>query len=412
MSPAPLYDDRAPQAILTVIPKKGKGTPRSLSAEQRVVSVTYTDSGSSRSTGIEATLANEDYALYSDPDLRKGAVLGLRFGYPGWMVDAGLYVMKEPRGQGLAGTYTIQANERKRGKMARKKETRVWTTTTRSQAVRQVLLDEHFPASRLLIDETKEVLETITQTGETDWQFCWRQAQLAQFEFYIDELGCHFERPRRDQKPSHLLRHVKGSLDISNIKDFTFEGLGAGIPGRITLSGIDSRTGKPFEVSVNKENAEDYVELAETAGADDPDEGDREEEGDVGNEISRNTGARNEEEARELATALFKANRYGAMKMTLQTIGDPSMRSRRVILVSGLGVAFDGLWWVKTVKHTFGDGYQQEVEVTREGLAKRLKIGGKGKKIPSNLDEQLEHIQRTTGGATHQYYDASRYGVQ
>lgn len=400
------YDERSATAIVTLIPKKGKGRPRNLG--DRLVRVTYTDSGKRRSTGIDVTLDNGDDELLYDEDLRKGAVLGLRFGYPSLMIDAGLFVMKEPRGQGKAGTYTIRANERKRGKMARKKFSRIWEYTTRSKAVREVLLN-HFPANKIHIDETSQILESITQTEEHDWQFCYRQAQLAQFEFYVDELGAHWEAPRRNQKPSHLLRYVKGMVDVGNVKDYSFEGLGSGVPGRVTLKGTDALTKKSFEVTVDKKTADNYVELVETSGADDPDEGDRLEEGDVGNEIVRNTGARNELEARELANQIFKKSRYGAMKLTLQTIGDPTLRSRRVIMLSGLGTAFDGLWWTKSVKHTLGSGYQQELDITREGLAKRLKLRGK-KKMPTTLEEQIAWIGIRVGGALTQYTSSSKHG--
>ncbi|NIO74653.1 MAG: hypothetical protein GTN69_01900, partial [Armatimonadetes bacterium] len=84
--------------------------------------------------------------------------------------------------------------------------------------------------------------------------------------------------------------------------------------------------------------ADDYEELTITAGADTPDEGDREEGGDTGNEIVRNTGACTRTEAEELANMMYKTERYGALKMSLQTIGDPTMRSRTVTLVWGVGL--------------------------------------------------------------------------
>ena len=411
MSPATgaNYDERAATAIVTLIPKKGRGAPRNLG--DRLLSVTYTDSGTRRSTGIDVTLDNGDEELLYDEDLHKGAVLGLRYGYPGLMVDAGLFTMKEPRGSGRAGTYTINAGERKRGKMARKKWSRVWDNTTRSNAVREVL-SNHFPSNKIHVDDTQQILESITQTEEHDWQFCFRQAQLAQFEFYVDENGAHWEAPRRSERPTHLLRYVKGNIAAGQIKDYSFEGLGSGIPGRVKLSGIDALTGKAFEVSVDKKTADNYVELTETSGADSPDEGDQQEQGDIGYEIVRNTGARSEAEARELANHIFKENRYGAMKLTLQLVGDPTLRSRRVILLSGLGTAFDGLWWLKSVNHTIGSGYTQEANLTREGLAKRLKLRGRKKQQQDmSLAEQLKYTARRVGGAEHQYYNASQYGV-
>jgi phage protein D len=396
------YEEISATAIVVLHPKKGKGKPRNLG--DRLLRVTYTDSGKRKTTGVEIDLRNDDDALFYDPDFRTGAVIGVSLGYPNLMVDVGQFVMKEPKGR--VGIYTIQASERKRSKMARKKFSRLWENVTRSQAVQEVLAN-HFPASAIHVDPTTLIVESITQTDEHDWQFCARQAQLAHFQFYIKEDGVHWEKPRRGQKPARELQYVKNAIALGDIISYSFNKLGAGVPGRVTLMGRDSRTKKPFEVSVDKTNADDYEPLVETSGADDPEEGDREEEGDVGNEIVRNTGARNELEARELANQIYKENRYSAMELSLNTIGDPTIRSRTVIALWGLGTAFDGLWWVKQVKHTVGSGYLQEVQITREGLAKHLRIRGK-KKLPTTLGESLTYIAGRVGGALHQYFPSNR----
>jgi phage protein D len=267
----------------------------------------------------------------------------------------------------------VTCKERKRGKMARKKISRRWDDVHRSFAVWEVLMN-HFPESSIHIDDTKMPVGAINQQGETDWQFVTRQAQLAQREYYLDEKGVHWEIPRRNQKPSRLLRFVDSPIGVGEIISYSFQGLGAGIPGRVVLKGKDFYTKKPFIETVDRSNAEDFFEMTITAGAEAPDEGDQLEQGDNGREIVRNSGARTAAEARELANAIYKEARYGALKMRMELVGDPTMRSRRVVMVWGIGPAIDGLWWAKTVTNTWSGGFRQSADLTREGLADKLKI--------------------------------------
>jgi phage protein D len=380
-----VYDGLSPNAIVSVLPKKNRKKPIRYLGD-RLIQTIYTDSGRRSTTKIDLSLRNDDESLFYDADLmRKGTILGLRLGFPGLMIDAGQFVIKNHSGD--MGTLKITATERKRSKMTRKKLRRYWEGVPRSTAVREVLRN-HFPDGHLHIEDTKDPIDSITQRNEHDWQFCYRQAQLAQYEMYIDETGLHWEKPKRNSRPSRYLRFIKNPIGLGEIISYSFEGLSTGIPGRFTLKGKDHLTKKPFSVSVTKASVTENIELVETLGADDPDEGDLEDRGDTGHEIVRNTGAKNLVEAKELAQAMFKESRWGGLKMSLETIGDPTVRSRRVVAIYGIGPALDGLWWVKTVTHTIGGDYKQKIDLTREGLAKKLKIKrGKAKTTAGRMAE-------------------------
>jgi phage protein D len=394
------YEAISPTAIVTVLPKQGRRKPKRYLSE-RVIQVQYTDSGSRQSSGMKVDLRNDDQSLYYDKELMtKGTILGLSYGYPGLMVDAGQFTIKEPRGAG--GVLSIEAKERKRGKMARKKMTRVWENVRRSDVAQQVLAN-HFNADEINVEQTPRVIESITQTGEHDWQFLWRQAQLASYEMYIDEKGVHFEKPKRKQRPSRLLRYIKNPIGLGEIMaEPEWEGTSAGIPGRIKVVGSDARRKRGFTVVVDKTSAEDYDELEETLGADDPTEGDTEDRGDTGHELLINAGHRTEEEAREFANALYKTARYGALKATLQIIGDPTVRSRRIVAIWGIGPTFDGLWWVKSVEGTIGQGFEQRLQITREGLAKKLNVKRSSK--AHSIGSVVAPIAASAAGALHRWF--------
>lgn len=370
------YDGRSLIAVVSVYPKRGKSKePRYLT--DRVESVEYVDSGKRRTTRLKVTLDNSDEALFSDPDLmRKGTVLGLRFGYPGLMVNAGQFVVKEIRGNNRE--LTVEGSERKRSRMARKRFTRVWEDKTRSQVVTQILTDpaHGFDRSQVFVDDTSTVFPTISQHNEHDWAFLYRLAKLQAFEFYIDAKGIHWEKPRRNKKPSRLLRFIKNPVGVGEIVGYDFETTAAGIPGRVVMKGYDSALGQAYDVAVDESDSEtELFDLVDADSLDSPYEGDATDRGDTGYDIVQNIGARSRAEAKKLAQALFTEISYSVLNLKLTCIGDPTVRSRTVIVVWGIGPAIDGLYWVKKATHSFtGSGYETKVELTRKGLAKRLKL--------------------------------------
>jgi phage protein D len=284
--------------------------------------------------------------------------------------------------------------------MAREKETRVWSDARRSDAVSDVL-QRHFPRNKIDVEATDKILESITQRGEHDWQFCQRQAQLAQYDLFIDEDGAHFIKPRRGESPARTLRYVDNPINAGHIIDFNHDGVGKGLPGKITLKGRDPVTKKSFSISVTPDTADDIGELVEPAWVETPEEGDENERGDAGQEITRNTGAKTEAEARELATSMLKAARWSAMELSLTLLGDPTVRSRRVVAVWGLGQSMDGLWWSTEVQHTLGRGYVTKVKLAREGLAKRLAPAAV--KAARKAKKEIEDAAATAMGALYGY---------
>ncbi len=393
------FDDTSPYALVSVIAKTGNTPPRYLN--ERNLGVTYVDSGKRSTTLLTVDLANEDEELFNDDDLmRNGTILDVSFGYPGMMRSPGQFVTKDPSGS--YGKLTLTAHERKRSKMVRKRLVRIWDDARRADVVRQVLGEDGFPTDQIHVDPTPEILQSITQRNEHNWQFVQRLAQLQGHELWIERDGVHWQRPKRNQRPSRLLRYVKNPIGIGEIITYSFSGSRAGLPGRVTLKGKNPLTKKPFAAVSDRTTAANYIELTETSGAETPEEGDRTDRGDTGHEVIQWTGSRTLEEAKNASDMMYKAARYGALKLQLTTIGDPTLRSRTVIAVYGLGTAFDGLWWVKRVTHTFKAGYRCSLDLAREGLAKRLGI--KKKKKPQTINEEVNAVLSEVGGSLRGFY--------
>jgi phage protein D len=344
-------------------------------------------------------LRNEDLALLADEDLmREGTVIGFQHGYPGLMVAPGQFVVKDHKGDDTK--LSVECHERKRGKMSRKKVMRFWDNKTHADVAIEVLRENGFPDSAIDVEGTEEVIETVTQNNEHDFQFLYRLASLNSFGFWLDGDGAHWRWPVKGKKPSRLLRYVKNMVGVGEIISFSFDGVAAGIPGRIKLSGIDSSTKKVFEVTSQDEKEVDLVEPYFEGGVE---EGDRSDQGDSGNEVATYTGAATAEEAQRQANAMYTAAKRAALELTLVCKGDPTLRSRTIIEVWGIGTAIDGMYWVETAEHIHASTYTTQMKLTRKSLAKRLKIRG-GSTRSRSMDDELRQILYTAGGALRQYY--------
>jgi len=372
---AAAYDPRSIVSVIAVLGGKKKSEPRFLL--DRVESVEYLDSGTEETSRITVALDNSDEILQYDPDLMgTAAVLGYTFGYVGLTFDAGQFVIKEFSGK--MGELRVVAHERQRSRLSRARVARVWEACKRSDAVRSVLGAHGFIGDQLHVDDTTDTIATITQTSETDWEFVQRLANLEGREFYLDTDGIHWEKPRRKEKPSRLLRFVKNPIGLGEIIDYGWEKISAGIPGRIVFKGFDPLRKKAFIAEATRATVPGLDDLVDTPGPESPADGNRLAKGNTGFEVVQNLGARTVEEAKRLADSLFRECRYGAMNVKLNVVGDPTLKARTVVAVWGIGPGVDGLHWLKEANHTIGQGYETKLDLTREGLADKLKIKAAG----------------------------------
>jgi len=337
----------------------------------RVESLTHVDSGTRRTSTLEVELDNRDDYVVAQFDLmRKSAIWRARYGYPNLVREAGEFVAKEHEGN--AKRIVVRAYERKRSRSARRMQPRTWRDVTRSQVVRDVLRKLGIPAHQVHVTDTTTRYPTITQAAEDDWSFLQGLADLQGFDLWADEGGVYWMRAPRDKRPSHLFRRVRNAIGIGYIQDYDIDSFGAGVPGRVVLKGRDPRRKTTYEVVADGTQTEDLVLLADSESLVTPDDGDRQNTDD-GYELRRNIGMRSAKEAKRLAEAIYKEYRYGALKLKLKVFGDPTLRTHRVVMVWGIGPTVDGLYAVKTVRHTFGAGYECEVELQRDGIQKKSK---------------------------------------
>lgn len=406
MTATPAIEFSSPHYHVQLVQRRGG----LLDLTARVLNLTHKDSGRRSTSTLEIELDNADDYILSNADLmRKGAVMRVSYGYPGLMRNAGEFVAKEHAGN--SKTIRITGYERKRSRMARKMQRRVWHDTTRSQVVRELLKAHGFTADQVEIEDTTTKYPTISQTSEDDWAFVQRLADLQGFAFYADEAGIHWHRAvKSGQRPTHLMRYVRGVVGVGYIQEYDIDSFGVGVPGRIMLKGRDPLLKTTFTCVASATDTQDLEPLVISDDLQSPDDGDVETRGDYGYEIVRNIGMRSEAEAKKLADALYKQYRYNAVKLKLKTFGDPTLRTHKVIIVWGIGPAVDGMYQIKEVTHTLGEGYSCGVELRRDGLKKMFGLASKrfDQKVQSllsgllnvGIDVKVPKPNKATGGSS------------
>ncbi len=85
-------------------------------------------------------------------------------------------------------------------------------------------------------------------------------------------------------------------------------------------------------------------------------------------------------DAQSTATAMAERSAFGAtLNATLTSADAPLVRARRTVTITGLGEALDGLWLVRSVRHTVSaGGHAQALGLTRNALGNPAASGAGG----------------------------------
>lgn len=349
----------------------------------RLIGMKFTDTAYKRTNKVEVVFDNRDGLLSADNLLmKKGSLIRLGFGYPGAWRDAGDFVIKNRKP--ARGKLGVICHEFKRNKMSRTPPARHWYDAKRSDVVVDLLKRNGFTESQIEIDESILVLSEILQFSIGDFQFMEDLAREENREFWIDEQGPHWIKPRRNAKPAQRYKYKNGMISIGVLAaEPEVLAIGAGVPGRITFKGIDPSTGESYTVSAAntgdpKEAVEDLITLADTEDIDTVEQGDEDSDGNSGLDIERSVGYMPRAQAKTMVDTLYKEHTYAATRLKLQIFGDPFIEPRKIVGVWGLGPMIDGHFYTKTAVHPINNSsaYITTVECHKDGLNKK---GGKQK---------------------------------
>jgi phage protein D len=199
--------------------------------------------------------------------------------------------------------------------------------------------------------------DSIGQENEFDVMFLMRLARLAGYDLVVTEAGGRaaiaFGQPLLATQPTYKLGYGRGLIEFQPTLSFAHQ------VEQVVVRGWDPIKGAAIDVTLGG-----VLDKKIKPGSQNPARGRKEV---VGNQPVQNAQA-----ARDLARATLTRIQNEAVKATGSVVGLPDLRAGSTIQVSGLGLRFNGRYFVTATTHTLGtSGYVTQFECRLEELSGR-----------------------------------------
>jgi phage protein D len=253
---------------------------------------------------------------------------------------------------GGLSTITVEGMDRS-VELDRRDVQRLWQDTN-DAAIAETLFAEHGLASQ--VDSTPSGAESDTyspQQSGTDWSFLKGLAGRNGFDLHIASI-------------SGVVTGVFKKIDVNAAPQARLT-LGYGALGGAATASVQLLAGQEVHVTRTVPGSSD-VDTASDDGRGHA-MGTRSLGG--ATVVRTNTaGSVSVLDAQSTATAMAERSAFGAtLNATLTSADAPLVRARRTVTVAGLGEALDGLWLVRTVRHTVTPGgHSQALGLVRNAL--------------------------------------------
>ncbi|RJS13444.1 late control protein D [Corallococcus sp. H22C18031201] len=358
-------DRSAPGVRLTLLAHERARGGEPLTLEGRVLGLTFEDS-STKADKLSLQLDNFDLSLFDRAELVGGAVLEVSWGYPGLMEPARRVVVTKLKGFQLL---TVEAQALST-LMHRQAKTRSWQGKTRGQVVREVAAEYGYEGDSVHVEDTRESFDTIHQSAETDARFLRRLAAREEYEVYVDDKGLTFGRRNQATAPTHVLWWYAdaGQGDILSVN--VESELGRRV-GKAQVRGRDAKSKTTIEAQASSATVErttlaDFLEVVDR------------ETGTTSLQL-RNattsvqpTSASTPAQAQRESEARFRRAEAGTVKLSLQVVGNPSLRAKSVVEVRGISRYLSGKYFLTEAKHVLSSsGYTCDLKLSRDGTGPR-----------------------------------------
>jgi phage protein D len=396
----------APGVRLTLFKDEKATTGQPLDFGARLLSFAFEDC-EEKADKLTLTLDNFDLALFNREELMAGAVLEVSWGYPDAMAPPRRVVVKSMKG---FQTLTLEG-QALAALMNQQAKTRTWEGKSRADVVREVAKEGGYDGAFVDIEDTKEIIDVVNQTAETDARFLKRLAAREGFAFWIDGSGLHFHRRKLDAAPAHVFTWYSDErgevLSINVESDLVRRAGSVAVKGRDPMgkTTLDSSStadtakrstlGDVLEVVDPKTGTTTLLKRNATASV-------------APTSSSTPTAAGREAEAR-----FVKAERE-TVKLTMQVVGDPSLAAKSIVEVHGISTLLSGKYYVTDAKHSISSsGYTCDLKLSRDAKGKAADGGAKpqtGDKNAAALKKagekkQVEMIDKATGASHVEYHD-------
>ena len=364
-----LVDRSGPGVRITVLANERAPSGEPLNLDGRIVSFTFEDA-EKQTDQVSLVLDNFDLALFDREELVGGATLEVSWGYPGNMAPPRRVVVKKLKG---FQTLTVEGQATS-VLMNREAKTRAWTNKSRSEVVKEIAAEHGYEGDFVDVEDTVEVLDCVNQSAETDARFLRRLAAREEFEFFVDDGGLHWRSRDQSRPPSHVLTWYSdpGRGDVLSV---SVESDLARRVGRVEVRGRDPLAKATIEAPASSGTVE-RATLGETIEVVDPQTGSSSLQQRNATASVHPTSAATPAAAQRESAARFRRAERETVKLTLQVVGDPTLRAKDVVEVRGISTLLSGKYYVTSAKHSLSSsGYTVELKLTRDGGGRRSGAG-------------------------------------
>ncbi len=372
----PSVDRSAPGVRITVLPNERAPVGEPLDLDGRILGFTFEDA-ERKANQASIELDNFDLSLFERAELMGGATLEVSWGYPGNMAPPRRVVVKKLKG---FQTLTVEGQATS-VLMNRDAKTRSWTNKSRSDVVKEIAAEYGYEGRFLDVEDTDEVLDTINQTAETDARFLRRLAAREEFEYFVDDGGFHWRSRDQATAPSHVLTWFSDPTR-GDVLSVSVESDLARRTGRVSVRGRDP-LGKTTIESRASSATVDRATLGDVLEVVDPETGSSSlEERNATSSVHPTSAPTPAAAARESAARFRRAERE-TVKLSMQVVGDPTLRAKEVLEVRGVSGLLSGKYYVTDAKHVISAaGYVVELKLTRDGTGRRRQVGASAQGQP------------------------------
>ncbi len=364
-----LVDRSAPGVRITVLANERAPSGEPLQLDGRIIGFTYEDA-ERQADQVSLQLDNFDLALFDREELTGGATLEVSWGYPGNMAPPRRVVVKKLKG---FQTLTIEGQATS-VLMNREAKTRAWTSKSRSDVAKEIASEQGYQGDFVDVEDTTEVLDTINQTAETDARFLRRLAAREEFEYFVDDGGFHWRSRNQARAPSHVLTWFSdpGRGDIISLN---VESDLARRAGRVEVRGRDPLAKTTIDSHATSATV-DRATLSDVLEVVDPVTGSSTLQERNATASVHPTSAPTPAAADRESAARFRRAERETVKLTMQVVGDPTLRAKEVLEVRGISGLLSGKYYVTEAKHVISSsGYVVELKLTRDGTGARRLAG-------------------------------------
>jgi len=364
-----LVDRSAPGVRITVLTNERAPSGEPLDLDGRILGFTFEDA-ERKADQVSIQLDNFDLSLFERDELIGGATLEVSWGYPGNMAPPRRVVVKKLKG---FQTLTVEGQATS-VLMNREAKTRSWASKTRADVVREIAAEHGYAGELVDVEDTREVLDTINQTSETDARFLRRLAAREEYEYFVDDAGLHWRSRNQASAPTHVLTWFSdpGRGDILSLN---VESDLQRRTGRVEVRGRNPLTKSTIESSASSATVE-RATLSDVLEVVDRETGSTSLEERNATTSVHPTSAPTPAAAERESSARYRRAEREAVKLSMQVVGDPTLRAKQVIEVRGISGLLSGKYYVTEAKHVISSsGYVVDMKLTRDGTGRRRHAG-------------------------------------